>query len=73
MKILIEQFYSKKGRKLIKQNKLVIQNLNKQFNKNLFKDLELIYKPEIVLSYVRIFNAGDIVFRPLDGLNNNFN
>ena len=73
MKNLIEPFCSKEVSKIIRQAELNLKNLNKQTKKDLFKDLELIYKSEMNTIDCRTFYQGDIVFRPLDKINNDFN
>ena len=69
---MVESFCSKEVSKIIRQSSLILKNLNKQSKKDLFKDLELIYKPEMNTIDGRIFYPGDIVFRPLDNINNDF-
>ena len=73
MKNLKEPFCSKEVSKIIRQTELILKNLNKQTKKDLFKDLELIYKSEMNTIDGRTFYPGDIVFRPLDTINDDFN
>jgi hypothetical protein len=73
MKSIIEPFCSKEVSKIIRQTELILKNLNKQTKKDLFKDLELIYKSEMNTTDSRTFYPGDIVFRPLDTFNDDFN
>lgn len=73
MKSVIEPFCSKEVSKIIRETKLILKNLNKQTKKDLFKDLELIYKSEMNTADSRTFYPGDIVFRPLDTINDDFN
>lgn len=73
MKNLIEPFCSKEVSKIIRQTELILKNLNEQTKKDLFKDLELIYKSEMNTIDCRTFYPGDIVFRPLDSINDDFN
>lgn len=47
MKNLIEPFCSEEVSKVIRQTEIILKNLNKQTKKDLFKDLELIYKSEM--------------------------
>ena len=68
MKSIIEPFCSKEVFKVIRQTEIILKNLNKQTKKDLFKDLELIYKSEMNTTDSRTFYPGDIVFRPLDTL-----
>lgn len=70
---LMEPFYSKETKKNIKQTQLILKNLNSQRNKDLFKKLELIFNPEINTVDGRIFYAGDIIFRPLDIVKDDYN
>lgn len=70
---LMEAFYSKKMSKIIRQNQLILKNLNKQINKDLFKKLEIKYSPEIKTVDGRTFYEGDIIYRPLDGLKDDCN
>jgi len=73
MKSVIEPFCSKEVSTIIRETKLILKNLNKQTKKDLFKDLELIYKSEMNTIDSRTINPGDIVFRPLDSINDDFN
>lgn len=73
MKSIIEPFCSKEVSKIIRQTEIILKNLNEQTKKDLFKDLELIYKPEMNTTDSRTFNPGDIVFRPLDSIDDDFN
>lgn len=73
MKSTMEPFYSKKVSKIIRRTEIILKNLNKQAKKDLFKDLEFIYKPEMNTIDGRIFYPGDILFRPLDNCNDDFN
>lgn len=73
MKSVIEPFCSKEVSTIIRETKLILKNLNKQTKKDLFKDLELIYKSEMNTIDSRTINPGDIVFRPLDNINDDFN
>ena len=73
MKSIIEPFCSKEVSKIIRQTEIILKNLNKQTKKDLFKDLELIYKEEMNTIDGRTFYSGDIVFRPLDKTKDNLN
>jgi hypothetical protein len=73
MKNIIEPFCSKEVSKIIRHTKLILKNLNKQAKKDLFKDLELIYKPEMETIDGKTFYPGDVLSRPLDNSNDDFN